>query len=311
LFATYLESEPQVRERLRWVIAGFTVCACTTTVDTLGGNGELSLFQLSYATHSVLLALSSFSVAFTVIYAILKHRIIDINVAVSRALVYTLLSAIVVGAFALVDLFFNKALSESKAGLIADIALALILGFFFNGLHGHVDRFVDGLLFRTRHLAERHLLTVTSAISYVRSAQHVDQLLTEEPVRTLCLSGAYLAPLDRINVSTSATASLVAYLEAERCGLRLADHGFAGRDFTDFEAAVAAPIFFHGELTAIVFYGFHTNGTDLDGEEVAILERLAEAAGAAYDHLEAQALRRENELLRTKLAVFTSAQPLR
>jgi hypothetical protein len=307
LFATYFESQPQARERLRWVIAGFAVSACARTIDAFGGNGQIAFFELSYLTHSILIALASFSVALTVIYAILKHRIIDINVAVSRALVYTVLSAIVVGIFALVDLFFNRVLSESKAGFIADIALALVLGFFFNGLHGHVDRLVDGLLFRNRHLAEKHLLTVISAIPYVKSAEHVDRLLTEEPIRAFDLTGSHLGTID--HVTTANTASLVAYLEAVRRGLRLNEHGFRGSEFTDFEAAVAAPIFCHGELSAVVFYGFHNNGTDLDGEEVAILERLAEAAGAAYDHLEAQALRLEVESLRSQLAAFTPAQP--
>jgi hypothetical protein len=306
LLATYIESQPQAQERLRWVIAGFTVNACLRSVDSLGGNGLIALVPISYAAHSALLAVSSFAVGLTVIYAILKHRIIDINVVVSRALVYTALSAMIVGVFAVVDLFFNRVLSESKAGLIADIALALILGFFFKGMHGRVDRLVDGLLFRTRHLAEKHLATVTSAMPYVKSKEHVDKLLIEEPVRALGLSGAHVAQVDRIAAPNTPT--LVAYLEAEHHGLRLNEHGLRGTDFAEFEAAFAAPIFSHGDLTAIVFYGFHSNGTDVDGEEVGILERLADAAGTAYDHLEARALRYEVESLRAQLAAIPPLQ---
>jgi len=45
-------------------------------------------------------------------YAVLKHHIIDVDVALSRATVYTALSVFVVGLFALVDLFFTRALDQ-------------------------------------------------------------------------------------------------------------------------------------------------------------------------------------------------------
>ena len=306
LLATYSESAPSVRERLRWVIVGFTVFSITRCIDLLGFYGVTPV-QLPYFTHSIVIAIGAFAVSFTVIYAVLKHRVLDVNVAFSRAVVYTILSAIIVGLFALVDLFFNRALSHSNAGYIADIALALILGFFFNTMHHHVDRIVDGLLFRSRHVAERHLATVLSAIPYAKSEEHVTELITEEPVRTLDLSGALVARTEHMNFDGAA--SLVAYLEGTRTALRPPDHGGL-RAPLGFEPALAAPVFSHGDLVAIVFYGYHKNHTDLDQDEIALLERIAAAAGAAYDHLEAQALRQEVESLRAQLALVSAPQRL-
>ncbi len=57
------------------------------------------------------------------------------------------------------------------------------------------------------------------------------------------------------------------------------------------EPSIAVPIFSHEDLTAIAFYAARRNGTDLDGDEIAPIERMADAAGAAYDRLEAKALR--------------------
>jgi hypothetical protein len=295
-----VESTPAIRQRLRWVIAGFTVGAVAQTVDTLGYTGITTL-QLPYFSHSLLIALAIFSVSFTVIYAVLKHRVLDVNVAFSRAVVYTVLSAIIVGLFALVDLFFNRALSQSNAGYIADIALALILGFSFHTMHHHVDRIVDGLFFHSRHLAERHLATVLSAIPHAKSEEHVTELITHDPVRTLDLTGALVARTEHMNFDGAA--SLVAYLEGTRAALRPSDHRSLAAA-VGFDPALAAPVFCHGDLVAVVFYGYHENHTDLDADEVALLERIAAAAGAAYDHLEAQALRREVESLRAQLATM-------
>jgi hypothetical protein len=195
-------------------------------------------------------------------------------------------------------LFFSRALSHSNAGYIADIALALVLGFSFNTMHHHVDRIVDGLFFRSRHLAERHLATVLSAIPYAKSEENVTELITQDPVRTLDLSGALIARTEHMNFDGAA--SLVAYLEGTRTALRPLDHGRL-KIHLGFEPALAAPVFCHGDLVAVVFYGYHVNHTDLDADEVALLERIASAAGAAYDHLEAQALRREVAALRAQL----------
>ena len=52
--------------------------------------------------------------------------------------------------------------------------------------------------------------------------------------------------------------------------------------------AIALPIFVRGQLNAIVFYGPHSSGEDLDPEEIEVLEDLMRAAAAAYDHCEAQ-----------------------
>jgi hypothetical protein len=253
----------------------------------------------------MLACFDTFTLAFTVLYAVLKHHIIDINVAISRALVYTILSAIMVGAFALIDLFFSRALSARSAGLMADIALALVLGFFFNGLHFRVDRFVDRVLFRQRHTAEEHLRTVIRALPFTISEQQVDRLLVEEPVRSFALSGAVLFTcLDggafelrhRFGISplfavSSREDALPVYLQGEKRALRLNKHGWN-------VPAIAIPVFSHGELAAITIYGLHENGTDLDSEEIALFEDLAAAAGNAYDRLEAQRLREEVRELR-------------
>jgi len=54
---------------------------------------------------------------------------------------------------------------------------------------------------------------------------------------------------------------------------------------------IAVPIVFRGSLDAIVLYGAHRSGEDLDPEEIDSLDALARAAAAAYDHLDAESTR--------------------
>lgn len=301
LLASLHQSTKVQRARLRWVILGFGIAAIVDLIDLLGaGSGAQLLYSQPYYVHAILVVVSATASCSTVAYAILRYRVIDVNVAISRALVYALISAIVVGLFALIDLFFSRALSESKAGLIADVALALVLGFFFNGIHKSVDRFVDGMLFRTRHRAERHIETVAGAIPYAESAAQVTEFLIAEPRRAFDLAGAALVPADAQPLLHD---SLIAYLQAERRALRLRMHDWhnSAIQIPGGEPAIAVPVFSRSRVRAVAFYGFHHNGTDLDNEEIALLERLSAAAGAAFDHLDAEDLEREVRSLRAAL----------
>ncbi|HKU68328.1 MAG TPA: hypothetical protein VJP85_11185 [Candidatus Baltobacteraceae bacterium] len=282
LVATYFESSAAVRERLRWIIGGFTLAALCTAADQASSGGNLGLFQESYLTHSLLNSATYLFISLPVAYAILKHHIIDVNVALSRATVYTALSVFIVGMFALVDLFFTRALDQKSAGLIADIGLALILGFSFNAMHRHVDAFVDRFIFRSRHAAEQYVRGLAAAMLHARTETQARTMLTNEAQRAFDLSSARLVSAfasgdERIDL-------LGAYVETHGA-VRLTDGQW------NVDAGLAVPVFSHGALSEIALYGVHANGTDLDAEEAALLGTLASSAGAALDRLEADQLR--------------------
>ena len=55
--------------------------------------------------------------------------------------------------------------------------------------------------------------------------------------------------------------------------------------------ALAVPVAVRHELISFTLYGAHTNGAQLDPDEVALLEELAREAARAYDHVEAERAR--------------------
>ena len=186
LLATYLDSDRTSRERIRWVLAGFTVGAIAMAAKDLADN-------FSYFYYSLCMVVYVLAITGSTMYAVLRHRIIDINVFLSRTVVYTLLSGVVVGLFALVDLFFTKTLSESNTGLIADVILALVLGFFLNTMHHRLDRFVDGFVFRKRNIAEKHVALVAESARYATSIEALNGMMIEEPVQAFGLTFGALA----------------------------------------------------------------------------------------------------------------------
>ena len=300
LLATYLDGARKDRERIRWVMTGFILGSIALWVETWA-------YSVSYFFYSLVQAAYVFFITASTAYAVLRHRVIDISVVLSRTLVYTLLSAILVGSFALIDLFFTQVLAESNAGFIADVALALVLGFFMNTMHHRIDRFVDGILFRKRHIAEKHIELVAQSLQYAVQENAIDRMLVDEPVRAFGIAFAALARPDgddKMHIAYSNlpeiadktienTETLAAYVSANRAALHLSRHFWSSNVLrtAEADASIAVPIFSHGDLDAIVFYSVHRNGTELDGDEIVLLEKLNGAAGFAYDRLEARSLR--------------------
>jgi hypothetical protein len=104
---------------------------------------------------------------------------------------------------------------------------------------------------------------------------------------------------------------LMMLLQAENGPLSLYDHPWRTQGVPSGPAhpILALPIIVRRELAAAVFYGSHTHGEALDPDEIKAIAGLAPAAATAYDHLEAesvkrevQSIMRENESLRTQLA---------
>ena len=63
---------------------------------------------------------------------------------------------------------------------------------------------------------------------------------------------------------------------------------------------LAVPVTVRHELVSFTLYGAHTNGAQLDPDEVVLLEELAREAARAYDHVEAQRAREQYARLVTQ-----------
>ena len=192
---------------------------------------------------------------------------------------------------------------------MAEVVLALALGSWLNQLHHTVDRFVDGVLFRRRHMAEARLVRAAAAVVRADSYEVVDRFLAHEPVDALELTTSAVFRRDEAGeafvrvkaVGYSAVQTqrlphddpLILHLLAERTPLRLADVSWSSGDSLarDGNAVLAVPVLLREEVVAIALYGRHHAGTDIDPDEVRSLLALAAGAGMAYVNIEARTLR--------------------
>ena len=259
-------------------------------------------------------SLALFTIA--VAYGIVRHRVIDVNFVISRTLAYAIVTAIVLGVFAIIDILVARLLERSQLAIVLELIVAVLMGISLRAMHRRIDTFVDSVLFRRRHVAERRLARIARALPHASTFDFVDETLVEEPVRALGLASAAVFRKigdgrfeRRRSYGWDANAAdafggsdqLVVQLAAELEPMSLSDIRWSRTDIPGAVAQplLAVPIVVRHQLTAFAMYGGHTGGEALDPDEIRSLRLLAEPAASAYDHLEAVALSDQNERLRT------------
>lgn len=300
---TYAGASAVDRPRLRWVMVGMLI-----------GDAGILVFEIAASIPGVAVALpipainilSSLQIAVpvTVAYAVIKHRVFDVRFVIGRAVVYGLLTTTLLVGIALLDFLISRVLSETHIATIVEALAAVAIGLSLNTLHRRLEKLVDATLFRSRRRAELRLRRIARGLVHADSAAAITRVLVAEPHDAYSLASsalfrrcedrfardeaigwkdAQLRAIDR-------DASIVLQLQAARRPVAAHDAAWQPGDLPPGLAypAVVLPVFVRDVLDAIVFYGPHASGEDLDPEEVGVLEELTLAAATAYDHAAAE-----------------------
>ena len=306
--ASYAVARGQDRERMRWVALGITMIAASNVpsfVPALLGPG------IPFLESSLAIIVGAIGLV-AIAYGIVKGRIVDVTFVLSHAVVAAVLAGLIVAAFAVADWGVSKLLASTRLGIITDIALAIAIGFSFSGLHRRVDAIVDRMFFRKRYSADQALTQAAHAVLHASSADAIREFLVDEPHAALGLSSAALfEPADARKwkrtraigwaddtlQELAANDALVLHVLAEQAPVKTMNMRWAASSLPIGLAhpVVAVPVLARRRVVAIALYGQHANGADIDADEIAAIQRVADAAGAAFDHVEAENLRRENE----------------
>ncbi|MBV8490226.1 MAG: GAF domain-containing protein, partial [Candidatus Eremiobacteraeota bacterium] len=230
--------------------------------------------------------------AAAVTFALLKRRVLDFEFVLSRALVFATISFVVVAAFVLLEwLLGNVLVNVSHAtGLVANAALALLLGLSMNVIHHRVDNFIDTTFFRKRHDAERALRAFSKEAAFVtrsdalldQAMQHIERY-TDASGAALMLdgNGRYEALRQFGNASGSAGENDPAVLALKTWHKPVDPHQYDSA----LQGALAVPMLGRGRLIGIVVLGERTGNEAYAPDEIDALSEFAHGVGTALDAL--------------------------
>jgi hypothetical protein len=324
---SYRRSDDPTKARLRWAMLGMSVAVASFAL-------YLVLFALPFATSSTLsgrmltpgnwvLAAASgilFPVSFG--YAVLRERVIDVQFAMSRTLVFGAVSTLVLTFLTVVHWLLGRIIEHSGIAFGLEGLAAIGLGLVLHRASHQINLLVDRVLFRRHHAAEESLRRVTAALPFATDERSIADALVTEPVGSLGLASAALfqrdspdGPLRRVRAhgwdhghfeNLEADAFLVRYLQAEHEPLRLTDPLALPPD-TPQGAGLpvpAIPVVNQHALTAVALYGAHVDHTLPDPDEVRSLHELATASAASYQQAKLATLTREIADLTRQMAAL-------
>jgi len=249
---------------------------------------------------------------FSIGYAVLRQRVVDVQFAVSRTVVYGIVTTVVLVFIAVLHWLLGRMIEHSGLAFglegLAAVGLGLVLHRASHGINLAVDR----VLFRKHHAAEERLRQVTAALPFATTEQSIAQAIVDEPARNLEFASAALfyrasaeGPLQRVRSegwsdshasSLDPESLLVRYLQTEHTALRLDDEQEwlpPGMPEGSAHPVLAIPIVTQHTLNAVVLYGSHVNGTLPDPDEVELLAALAKAAATSHQQVRIAMLMRE------------------
>lgn len=296
--AAFLRARGDERHRTAWIIAAFVVAGLGRVASE-----HYYPLHLNFWQNGALLSLAIAPVV-VVWIAVVKDHFFDVDFVVSRALVYTAISAAVIGVVGgleelLTYLFYNN--TNLAYGVI--IVVSLVVGSTFGKVREFLEHFVDRFIFRGRHAQRTALERVAANLLDAEEADIVYRALLHEVPSILDLSfagimmrtpeGGYKLEYDwnwppECVSSLSPDHPLTRDIYKRRGVLPddAVQSTMVKSLFPNERLTYAAPLYFDRSVSALVLYGHSVTGLDIDPEERVTLVRLMANASIALTAIE-------------------------
>lgn len=238
-----------------------------------------------------------FFLAFGVAYPVLRHRLVDLNILVSRATVFGVASAIIVGAFVIAEWIIGRIFERSigfspqREGLAAEVltlAVVLVLGISARSIHGFVEDRMTMTFFRKRMRGLAEIQRVAREADAATDARAIMEIAVSTAQRCLDPLGTALylrngSRYDRV-AAAGALAMPEAYAFNDEPALRLRrwqEPFELDDDSEDRHHILFIPMTLRGDVLGFLCCGPKPDRTAYPPDEVAALSLLAHHVGIA------------------------------
>lgn len=287
---SYLRTTGLARQRVRWVFWAFLISRFGVLLNLLN----------RLATHPIHLSgiewLTVMIFPLGCAYAILRHRIIDVNFVLNRTLVYTILTTFVVGVFVLLEDALNSIAVSRGVGLAVELAVALGLGLSFNALHKRTENALERTLFRRKHQAALALQQIADEAAFMENADALLARVTREIPSAVQATGA--AVYERGNRGYTLVAETGQDSRPREVGIddlafvRLRKQ-LSEVDLSDVASelgsdGIAFAFAVRGQLVGALVCGRRVNGESFAPDEIAQLRNVAHEVGAELHAIRAR-----------------------
>lgn len=299
LTVAFVRAPRNDRHKISWIAAAFVFAGLARLLsDTLFPNNHIALWQNGILVSATIVPIV------TIWIAVLRHQFFNVDFVVSRAVVYTALSAAAIGLIWLSEeLIYYAFYQFADFAYLVFSAITLAIGISTGKIVEVLVHLVDRFIFRDRKQQREALEFIGGYILDAETVDDVYRALLQDAAHALKLSfggilgrqpdGGYtlietynwpanfdfkLGPSDELTRAITRTRGALTFSGKDT---RLIQRSFANEGLT-----FAAPLFFDRTVSGIVVYGHNVSGLDLDPEERELLVRVVAHASIALNTIE-------------------------
>lgn len=231
----------------------------------------------------------------SVTFSIVRYRLFDVDLLVNRAIVYTIVTAIVGGSFFaiafVVALFANVPLGMALDGRLAGpvgVALGVFVVLAFQPLRRRVQRGVDRRFYRERYDAQQVIDGFAGQMTRLVSTEQLASGLTQVVERAVHPTSVHLHTAPFSTETELALSAGNAIDKSELPPLRKDSR------IDRSSEGVVVPLLAGGSLTGVLELGERASGTAYSKLDLDLLDRLAKTAGPALQLAHEVEIREQN-----------------
>lgn len=296
-------SSGELRQRFTWLLGAFALFWAVSYVTWLGDlfDTEVMPWLQRVSVVGSLLALLGLT------YAILRHRVLDMGLALNRSLVFTVVGAVLLGSFQFLQVLAGRLLhfdDPAKAGLLSAVLAGFVV-LAYPKVKPRAEWLVDHLFFGQWVAREADLARFAADARGFTEASALATALVPALDRFTTGAGAALYMRNGDGRFARQQASMIdapQMLDADEplaVALR-AGHSVASRDdvHSALPCELAMVVSRQRELDAFMLIGRQRDGRALRSDEVAALRDALRTVGLEWQALRWAAVQRQPALSR-------------
>ena len=304
----YKASSPAARQRAKMILIGVTIAFLPSAAIMMG----FYLMKVNFPWNFLVFFVIFFPAS--IAYSIIRHNLFDADAIIKRTVGYVVVTAVVVGVYVLVSIFFNVFLgqyqvSQSKA---FPIIFTLVIILIFNPLRNRIQSLVDRIFFRKEYDYGEIIDKISGAIASLLDLDHILRQLIKTFMQDMFINTSsvmllnpakteyqvYLADGERRSeiekVIFKKDEPLIQIIEKEKKELTKYDiledpkykdvSGDCVKDFENLNATLMVPLVFQDAVIGLLNLGEKKSGKSYNREDIDLLRTLANQGAVAIQN---------------------------
>ena len=335
-FAYFRPTSVLARQRAKIVLLGAAIAFPIPAIAYFSQLFFGSFLGLRIQTNFLALILLCFPAS--IAYAVARHNLFDVDVYIKRAVGYVIMTAIIVGAYALVSVSFNLLVGQYQVAQSKAFPILFTLGVIlvFNPLRNRVQVFVDRIFFRKEYDYGGIIEKIGAAITSLLDLGQVLKSLTGAFVEDMFVNTACVVLLNpaaaeyRVQFAEGERKTdiegkvfnrdkpLMKMLEEQKKVITKYDvledpkySDISSECVTDFEAlnaSLVVPLVFKDRVIGMLSMGEKKSGKFFNREDIDLMHALANQGAVAIENASSSRRTWRNRAMEEELNIARDLQ---